>query len=146
MPKGSARARRVRRGRARAQGAGPVDIARDAGTEHAAPRASAAEAGGSKSPNLPDWRWRSFPVFAAFVAGVLLDSLINPASSTPAVALRLLALLAVGYAVAHIVVTNVIVARRIRAHEREEAGGPAASAEHDEEEEWEDEVVYPGES
>jgi hypothetical protein len=117
----------------------------DAAEADEAGRGPAGGARGQETPNLPDWRWRSFPVFAAFVAGVLVDSLINPASSDPALALRLLAIFGVCYAVVHVVVTNVIVARRIRRYEREGEGAHATAPDESTDDEWEDEVVYPGE-
>jgi hypothetical protein len=79
-----------------------------------------------------DWRWRSFPVFAAFVSGMLLAFLVNEGSVNPvAFALQLAALLGVGYSLAHLVVTNVIAAGRSHRADRDD--------------ETEDVVVYPDE-
>lgn len=92
-----------------------------------------------RMPNLPNWRWRSFPVLAAFIAGVLLDAIINPPQSDAAVVLRVIAVLGAGYCLAHVVVVNTIVARRIKAREK------AMAATGSEDEEWVDEVVHPDE-
>ena len=63
----------------------------------------------------PDWRWRSFPVFAAFAAGMLLAFIVNEGSVTPvAFVLQIAALLGVGYSLAHLFVTNIIATRRTR--------------------------------
>lgn len=80
----------------------------------------------------PDWRWRSFPVFAAFVSGMLLAFLVNEGSVNPAAfVLQIAALLGVGYSLAHLFVTNVITAGRTRRADRDD--------------ETEDVVVYPDE-
>ncbi len=80
----------------------------------------------------PDWRWRSFPVFAAFVSGMLLAFLINEGSVNPAAfVLQIAALLGVGYSLAHLFVTNVFAAGRARRADRDD--------------ETEDVVVYPDE-
>jgi hypothetical protein len=97
----------------------------------------ARDIGNASAPNLPKWKWRTFPVFAAFVAGMLLDSVINPPASGPGTAIRIIALLGVGYVLAHLVVVNVVVARRIKARERALAAGD------DPDVEWVDEVVHP---
>lgn len=89
-------------------------------------------------PNLPDWRWRSFPVLAAFIAGVLLDSIINPPASDAAVVLRVVAVLGAGYCLAHLFIVNTIVARRIKARQKTIDAGSDGD-------EWVDEVVHPGE-
>jgi hypothetical protein len=80
----------------------------------------------------PDWHWRSFPVFAAFAAGMLIAFVVNEGSVNPAAfALQIAALLGVGYSLAHLLVTNVIAAGRTR-------GG-------DDEDATEDVIVYPDE-
>ena len=94
-----------------------------------------------RMPNLPNWRWRSFPVLAAFIAGVLIDAIINPPQSDAAVVLRIIAILGAGYCLAHVFVVNPIVARRIKAREKAIA---AAGGESDDED-WVDEVVHPDE-
>lgn len=101
-------------------------------------QATPAAAPGRSAPNLPEWKWRTFPVFAAFVAGLLADSLVNPPASNAGTALRIVALLGTGYVLAHVFVTNVIVARRIKARDRARARG-------DDDTEWVDEVVHPDE-
>ena len=81
----------------------------------------------------PDWRWRSFPVFAAFAAGMLIAFVVNEGSVNPvAFVLQIAALLGVGYSLAHLLVTNVIAAGRSR-----RAGAP---------DEGEDVIVYPDEN
>ena len=89
---------------------------------------------GSRRRVRPDWRWRSFPVFAAFVSGMLLAFLVNEGSVNPAAfVLQIAALLGVGYSLAHLLVTNVIAAGRTR------------GSDHDDSDETEDVVVYPDE-
>ena len=102
-------------------------------------RMTAPEARGMRQPNLPQWKWRTFPVLAAFVAGLLVDSLFNPPASDAGTALRIIALLGTGYVLAHVFVVNVIVARRIKRREEALARGD------DDEEAWVDEVVHPDE-
>ena len=93
---------------------------------------SAATAPGRRPRTRPDWRWRSFPVFAAFVSGLLLAFLVNEGSVNPvAFVLQIAALLGVGYSLAHLFVANVIAAGR---HRRADPDGDT-----------EDVVVYPGE-
>jgi hypothetical protein len=68
----------------------------------------------------PDWRWRSFPVFAAFAAGMLIAFVVNEGSVNPvAFVLQIAALLGVGYSLAHLLVTNVLAAGRNRRADRE---------------------------
>lgn len=85
----------------------------------------------------PGWKWRTFPVFVAFVCGMLLAFVVNEGSVNPvAFVLQLLALLGVGYAIAHLFVMNVVIGgrrrRRIAAAKRGER--PA--------DDYEDVVVY----
>ncbi len=83
-------------------------------------------------PSRPDWRWRSFPVFAAFATGMLLAFVVNEGSVNPvAFVLQIAALLGVGYSLAHLLVTNVLLAGRTRRADREDA--------------TEDVIVYPDE-
>ncbi len=79
----------------------------------------------------PDWRWRTFPVFAAFAAGMLVAFLVNEGSANPvAFVVQIAALLGVGYSLAHLIVSNVVrVGRSTRRRD----------------DETEDVVVYPGE-
>jgi hypothetical protein len=100
---------------------------------------SAAEARAMRQPNLPQWKWRTFPVVAAFVAGLLVDSLFNPPASDAGTVLRIIALLGAGYVLAHVFVVNVIVARRIKRREE------ALQRGDDDEDAWVDEVVHPDE-
>lgn len=83
-----------------------------------------------------DWRWRSFPVFFAFVAGMLLAFLSNGATSNPVAFVLLIgALLGFGYGLAHLVINNVVFAGRARRQ------GSANSHAND----FEEELVYPEE-
>ena len=95
----------------------------------------------ARSAGMPDWRWRSFPVFCAFVAGLLIASIINgEPNNTPAAVVQIVALVGVVYAVVHLFVINVLISGRIR---RREAGlGTPAPDEDD----WVDEVVQPDEA
>lgn len=89
---------------------------------------------------FPDWRWRTFPVFFAFVVGLLVASFVNgrPGNDVAA-AVQIISLLGLGYGLAHLFVVNVIVAGRIKrrreAIDRGETPG----------EEVEEELVYPEE-
>lgn len=109
------------------------------GVRRAAPAGTDPRETPAVRPNLPHWNWRTFPVFAAFVAGLLLDSIINPPASGLGMALRVIGLLGAGYVLAHVIVVNVIVAGRIRARDKVLAAG------EDPEVEWVDEVVHPDE-
>jgi hypothetical protein len=80
------------------------------------------------------WRWRTFPVLAAFVFGVLLASLIDRPDSGFAVGVRIVAVIAAAACAAHIFVAYVIAPRRTRATSTEKA--PTDDAE------YEDELVY----
>ncbi len=61
----------------------------------------------------PDWRWRTFPVFAAFATGGLIAFLVNEGSANPvAFVAQIAALLGVGYSLAHLIVSNVVRAGR----------------------------------
>jgi hypothetical protein len=63
----------------------------------------------------PDWRWRTFPVFFAFVTGLLLAGFLNGAPTNTAAAVAQIAAVAgFGYALAHLFVANVIVAGRMK--------------------------------
>lgn len=85
---------------------------------------------------LPDWHWRTFPVFAALVTGMLIAFVVNEGSVNPAAyVLQIVALLGVGYCVAHFVVRNVIVAGRLRRRDAIERGETLP-------EDLEDVVVY----
>lgn len=90
------------------------------------------------SGGLPQWRWRTFPVFFAFVAGVLVASLINPPKGDVGYAVQLAALAGFGYGLAHLFVTNVIMAGRLKRRRRAAKRGETLS------EEFEEELVYSG--
>ncbi len=84
---------------------------------------------------VPGWRWRTFPVLAAFVFGVLLASLIDRPDSGFAVGVRIAAVIAAAACAAHIVVTHVVVPRRSRAPAPDDAA-------LDDDAHYEDELVY----
>lgn len=66
----------------------------------------------------PHWRWRSFPTFFAFVCGMLLAFLVNEGTANPVAFILLIAsLLGVGYGLAHMFITNLVVANRVRARQ-----------------------------
>jgi hypothetical protein len=89
---------------------------------------------------FPDWRWRTFPVFFAFVVGLLVASFINGRpSNSAAAAVQLVALAGVGYGVAHLFVTNVIVAGRLKRRREAEARGETPAEDIEEELVYEDE-------
>jgi hypothetical protein len=98
-----------------------------------APREAAAAGAG---PRLPEWRWRTFPVFFAFVAGVLLASLINPPNSDFGYAVQIAALAGFGYGIAHLFVVNVIVAGRLKRRRQAIERGETPP------EDFEEELVY----
>lgn len=79
------------------------------------------------------WRWRTFPVFCAFVAGLLIASLLNRETDSNAEALvQYAAVLGTGYAIAHLLVTNVVTAGRLRRRENADADP-----------EWEETIIHP---
>jgi hypothetical protein len=105
-----------------------------ASISRSAPEASAEPQAGRYTP---DWRWRTFPVFCALVAGLLVASFINGRpNNTAAAIVQLAAILGAAYALVHLFVSNVIVAGRIRRRDEAIARG-------DDDDEYEDEVVYP---
>lgn len=109
--------------------------------ETASERAAEQDASDATHPKrvryTPDWRWRTFPVFCALVAGLLVASFINGRpSNTAAAIIQLAAILGAAYVLAHLFVTNVIVAGRLRRRDEAIARG-------DDDYEYEDEVVYP---
>ena len=84
------------------------------------------------------WKWRTFPVFAALVTGMLIAFIVNEGSVNPvAFVLQLAAVLGVGYCLAHFVVTQVVVGGRMRRRAAATERGEAAD------EDLEDVVVYP---
>lgn len=86
---------------------------------------------------LPQWKWRTFPVFFAFVAGLLAASIVNPPSGNLGYAVQLIALAGFGYGLAHLFVTNVIIAGRLRRQRKAAERGELPP------EAFEDELVYP---
>ncbi len=103
------------------------------------PAPAARSATASKSPALPQWRWRTFPVFFAFVAGMLVASIVNPPSGKAGYAVQLVALAGFGYGLAHLFVTNVVVAGRLRRQRKAAERGELPP------EAFEEELVYPDE-
>lgn len=92
---------------------------------------------GVRSDGRPDWRWRSFPVFAAFVAGMLLAFIVNGTTQNPvAFVVAVLAIMGCVYAAIHLFVMNVIVAGRVRRRQQAIARGETPP------EDMEDVVVY----
>ena len=86
----------------------------------------------------PEWRWRTFPVFFAFVCGMLLAFFSNEGTVNPvAFVLLLAALLGFGFGIAHLIVTNFYVARRVRARREAIARGETPP------EDFQDELVFP---
>jgi hypothetical protein len=86
----------------------------------------------------PDWRWRTFPVLAAFFAGLLIASLLNTETDHAVEAIvQIVAICGAAYVLIHLVVMNVIVAGRIKRRDAAIARG------EEPEEQFEDVVVYP---
>ena len=86
----------------------------------------------------PDWRWRSFPVFAAFSVGMLVAFVVNGQTQNPAAAtLLILSVLGCIYSAIHMFVMNVVVAGRVRKRQKQAGITPP---------EMEDVVVYPDEA
>lgn len=83
---------------------------------------------------LPEWRWRTFPVFFAFFAGALLMAIANgtPDNSLAAVA-QLIALAGLSYGFARLFVRKVFAERRLQRRAQTS------------EDEYEDVAVYPNE-
>ena len=79
--------------------------------EPRAPTAAQAQQAQGRS-TLPDWQWRTFPVFFAFASGALFSFLLL-VLRIPAVAVLALVLFGVAFGLAHIV-TRRFVARRDR--------------------------------
>jgi hypothetical protein len=103
--------------------------------QRAATAAASDQPAGTSRPRRPrpDWRWRTFPVFSAFVAGMLLAFFVNVPTQNPVAFVLLIgALLGFGYSLAHLVVTNLVTAGRSRRGDTTETA-------------YEDELVYPDE-
>ena len=88
-------------------------------------------------PRTSRWQWRTFPVFVAFVSGLLIASVINgQPSNVLAAAVQIGALFGVIYALVHLFVTNVIVAGRAKRRQQ------ALERGDDPDDQWEEEAVY----
>lgn len=61
---------------------------------------------------LSQWQWRTFPVFFAFVLGVVVMGLVGAAEPTAFAVLLYVALFGVAYSVAHILTRAWLVRRR----------------------------------
>jgi len=84
------------------------------------------------------WKWRTFPVFFAFATGLLVAALLNTETdNTLEGVVQIVALLAFGYGIAHLVVRNIVVAGRMTKN-------PPSSPQDDDD--WEDAVVHPDET
>jgi len=95
---------------------------------------------GPQPRRFPEWRWRTFPVFFAFVVGLLAASFINGRpNNNAAAAVQIMSLLGLGYGLAHLFVVNVIIAGRIK--RRREAIDRGETPADD----FEEELVYPEE-
>jgi hypothetical protein len=82
------------------------------------------------------WKWRTFPVVAAFVFGALAASLIDRPDNDFVLGVRVMLVLAAAYCVAHIAVVYVLLPRRRGA--RGSGVGDVV--------EYEDELVYEDET
>ncbi len=63
----------------------------------------------------PRWKWRTFPVVAAFVFGALVASFLDQPNTDFAVGVRILLLVAAAGCMAHMFVGYVIIPRRMAA-------------------------------
>ncbi len=90
---------RRRRRRRRRGGGGEASAAGPAGQEAVT------------KPAVPDWQWRTFPVFFAFALGMLVMGLVV-GSPTLGVVFFFAALGGVAFGLAHIVTRTVIARRR----------------------------------
>ena len=82
------------------------------------------------------WRWRTFPVVAAFVFGALAASMIGRPQSDFSLGVRIVLVVAAALCLAHIFVAYVIAPRR-RGH---------PSADDESESDYEDELVFEDET
>ncbi|MEX0750185.1 MAG: hypothetical protein WD359_05190 [Dehalococcoidia bacterium] len=103
-----------------------------------APSPTLTEAQRSKIANLPDWRWRTFPVFFAFFVGMLVMAVLNGAPDNQLAAIaQFVVLAALSYGLARIVVRKLLMERRLTRREKQIARGEPVD------DEYEDVVVYP---
>ena len=97
-----------------------------------------AEAQSAKRAALPEWRWRTFPVFFAFFVGALVMGILNGAPSNDlAAAAQIVVVLALSYGLARLFVRKVFAERRLTRRERQIARGETPA------EDYEDVVVNP---
>lgn len=90
------------------------------------------------APVYPRWKWRTFPVFMAFVCGLLIASFANGQPQNDLAALvQILAVLGLGYCIAHLFVVNVVIAGRIKRR------GAALARGETPPDDLETELVYP---
>ena len=82
--------------------------------------------------NRPDWRWLTFPVFAAFVFGALVASFLDRPNTDFAVGVRIALVLLAAYCFIHIITMYLILPRRRPRSERKAK--------------YEDELVYDDDS
>ncbi len=104
------------------------------------PTLGAAARGASGIRTRPEWRWRTFPVFFAFVTGMLLAGFLNGApTNTMAAVAQIAAVAGFGYALAHLFVANVVIAGRLKRRRRAVERGEEPA------EDFEEELVYDAE-
>jgi len=94
------RLRRRRRGRRRGRGGAGSEAAESSAPVDQAP------------PALRDWRWRTFPVFVAFAAGIVLMGLVAAGEFLGPVVF-FAGVFGLAYGAAH-VITRTLIARRRR--------------------------------
>ncbi len=97
------------------------------------------EAQRAKVAALPEWRWRTFPVFFAFFLGALVMAVLNGAPDNELAAIaQFVVLAALSYGLARIVVRKLFAERRLTRRERQRIGDET-------DDDYEDVLVYPGE-
>ena len=89
----------------------------------------------------PRWRWRTFPVLAAFIGGLLVGSFAEGSPDSDfEIAVRVIAQFGAAYVVIHLIVMNVIVAGRIKRRDTAHTQGDKPN------DDYEDVAVYPDDS
>jgi hypothetical protein len=83
------------------------------------------------------WKWRTFPVFAAFVFGGLIASFIDRPDNAFVLGVRIALVVLAALCVAHIFVTYAVAQRRRNASTEPSGAGTAVDDAH-----YEDELVY----
>ena len=101
------------------------------------PAVTAVDADARRRAYGPRWKWRTFPVVAAFVFGALVASFLDQPNTDFAVGVRIALLVVAAGCMAHMFVGYVIVPRRMAAR-----GIPPRA----EEESYSDELVFEDES